>query len=242
MSITVYDSFGKEQGTYDKNSRTLALFDGGFTGELFEYNNTRIGVVEYGGRLKLDSTIINASSSGGSNFGDTFANLGAFAIVGVLMVGPLLAGSALTSALLNRNKRETIKWMLICSCGLLAFWLPYKSGLAVFSVFYLGVIAYACIGVSLALRKYSVSKVKDQNWLIKYIVGGPLVAIEMIVVLIIAELILGLVPIYLAHPSWIEEFLTDFLLFLNNPNLTSSPPSWVEPFISKILSLIRQLP
>lgn len=125
MSIGAYDRSGQEQGTYDKNTRGLALYDGSFTGELFEYNNTRIGVVEYGGRLKLDSREINASSSG-SGFGDAVAGIGVMALLVSVIFGPRTAGGALVGAMLNRDYSKIIKQIVICSGILFLFWLPFK--------------------------------------------------------------------------------------------------------------------
>lgn len=216
MSISVYDRSGQEQGTYDKNTRSLALYDGNFTGELYEYNNTRIGVVEYGGRFKLDSTTISASSSsGGSDFGSAFATLGTFAIIGIFFVGPLLLGGALTGAILSKNKRETIKWALISLGVLSVFWFSFAYSasrdsmfaMIGFSTFF--IVAFMGMGSTFAFQKYIDSKLGHLNRFLKWLARSLLGTVWMIVVLVIAELALGFLPLYLTHPAWMNPFQSE---------------------------------
>lgn len=215
MSIKVYDQFRNWQGWYDRNTDKLELNNGGFTGELYDENRRRLGVISYDGRLTLDS-----ASTGSTDFGNMFAGLGAIGVVFGIIIGPLMAGGALTGALLTRNKRDIIKWALICTGILFAFWLSYRLSSYPDSMFaMLGktifiVIAFMCLGSTFAFQGYIDVKLERYNRFFKWFARGLLGSIWAIVILVVTELILGLVPLYLAHPDWMEPGLSEILLLI----------------------------
>jgi hypothetical protein len=205
MPIRVYDQWRDWQGWYDRSTSRLELNNGGFKGELFDENRTRLRVVDYDGRFTLDSV-----SSGSTDFGNVFAGLGAIGVIFGFVFGPMIAAGSLTGALLNRNIRDIVKWGLICSGILFAFWLSYylssdpDSMFAMLGKTVFFVIAFMCFGSTFAFQGYIDSKFERRNRFLKWLVRTSLGGVWLVVLLVITESIFGVIPIYLAHPSWID--------------------------------------
>jgi len=151
-----------------------------------------------------------------------FAGLGAIGVIFGFVIGPIIAAGALTSALLTRNIRDIVKWGFICSGILFAFWLSYylssdpDSMFAMLGKTVFFVIAFMCFGSTFAFQGYINSKLESQNRFFRWLFRSLLGSIWVIVLLVVTEIILGVVPIYLAHPSWMEPGMSEILKLIEN--------------------------